>query len=103
MSKEMGERMLDRMRVLGITQRELAERIGITEVSLSRYITGDREPKADTLANIATALFTTSDHLLGIENDGFDFPRVRRMLARNSSSLTQQERKALIVALFGEE
>ena len=84
-------------------QKELAERIGITEGVISRYISGDREPKPETIANIATALHTTSDYLLGIENDEFDYPRVRRMIARNASAMTDDEKKALINALFGEE
>jgi hypothetical protein len=48
-------------------------------------------------------LHTTSDYLLGIENGEFDYPRVRRMIARNASSMTDEEKKALINALFGEE
>ena len=88
----------------GVTQRELAERINSTEATLSRYVSGDREPKAEVLANIATALHTTSDFLLGIEkNDDFDFNKVERLLARNSSKMTEKEKRALITALFGED
>lgn len=70
---------------------------------MSRYVSGDREPKPDVLANIATALHTTSDFLLGIENKDFSQPRIRRMIARNAASMTEQEKKELINALFGEE
>ena len=87
----------------GMTQKELAGRIGVTEAVMSRYISGDREPKPDILANIATALHTTSDFLLGIECEEFDHPRIRRMIARNASSMTEQEKRELINALFGEE
>ena len=38
---------------------------------MSRYISGDREPKTETIASIVTALDTISDYLLGIENDEF--------------------------------
>lgn len=58
-----------------MTQRELADRIGITEVSLSRYISGNRTPKGPVIANIANALHTTSDYLLGTEakdNDSYN-------------------------------
>lgn len=103
MSKEFGERLLSLLQKQGITQKQLADRINTTEATLSRYVSGDREPKAETLANIATALNTTSDYLLGIEKDEFDFPRVERLLARNSSNMTDKERRALISALFGEE
>jgi len=103
MGKDFGNRLLEMLRKQNVTQKTLAERIGISEPMLSRYITGDREPRPETIANIATALRTTSDYLLGIEENGFDYPRVRRILARNSANMTQQEKKALIDALFGEE
>ncbi|MBE6775607.1 MAG: helix-turn-helix transcriptional regulator [Ruminococcaceae bacterium] len=103
MSKEFGERLWSLLQKQGITQKQLADRINTTEATLSRYVSGDREPKAEMLANIATALNTTSDYLLGIEKDEFDFPRVERLLARNSSNMTDKERRALISALFGEE
>ncbi|MEG0919188.1 MAG: helix-turn-helix transcriptional regulator [Anaerovoracaceae bacterium] len=103
MSKELGKRISEALKRSNTQQKELAERIGITEGVMSRYISGDREPKPDMLANIATALNTTSDYLLGIEHDEFDYPRVRRMIARNASSMTDEEKKALINALFGEE
>jgi transcriptional regulator with XRE-family HTH domain len=103
MSKELGKRISESLKKSNMQQKELAERIGITEAVMSRYISGDREPKPETIANIATALHTTSDYLLGIENGEFDYPRVRRMIARNASSMTDEEKKALINALFGEE
>ena len=103
MSKELGEKLLSLMKKQGISQRQLAERLNTTEASLSRYVNGEREPKADMLANIATALNTTSDYLLGIEKDDFDFPKLERILARNSSRMSDQEKRALITALFGED
>ena len=103
MGKEFGDRLQGLLRDQGVTQKDLAIRIGTTEATISRYISGDREPKADMLANIATALHTTSDYLLGIEHDEYNFPRVKRLIARNASVMTDQERRALISALFGEE
>lgn len=64
--KDLGERISGLLDDLGITQRELAERIGVTEVSMSRYISGDRTPKGPVIANMATALNTTADYLLGV-------------------------------------
>ena len=103
MSRELGRRISDLLRSKGMQQRDLAERIGLTEATMSRYISGERDPKPEVIANIATALHTTSDYLLGIEPDEFDLPRVQRMIARNASVLSAQEKKELISALFGEE
>ena len=103
MGKELGLRITESLQKRGITQRELATRIGVTEAVISRYISGEREPKPDVLANIATALSTTSDYLLGIESGEFSFPGIKRIIARYSGSLTEQEKKELINAIFGEE
>lgn len=103
MGKDLGLRISEMLKKRNIQQKELAEQIGITEAAMSRYITGTREPKPEVVANIATALHTTSDYLLGIENETFNHYQVRRLIARNASSMTEQEKKALIDALFGEE
>ncbi len=103
MGKDLGLRITETLQKRGMTQKELALCIGVTEAVVSRYISGDRDPKPEALANIATALNTTSDYLLGIEKEEFDHPRIRRMIARNASKMTEKERKELIDALFGEE
>lgn len=103
MSKAFGERLLSLLQKQGLTQKQLADRLNTTEATLSRYVNGDREPKADMLANIATALNTTSDYLLGIEKNDYDFPKLERLLARNSSQMSDKEKRALISALFGED
>ena len=103
MSKELGTKIQQALRAKSMTQKELADRIGTTEATMSRYISGDREPKPNVLANIATALHTTSDYLLGIEDAENDHPKIRRLIARNASSMTEQEKKELINALFGED
>ena len=103
MGRNLGRRIQSLLQSQSIQQKELAERIGITEATMSRYIAGEREPKPETLANIATALHTTSDYLLGIEHDEFDYPRIRRIIARNASEMSNYEKRELINALFGEE
>lgn len=55
-------KMLERRRM---TQRELAEKIGKTEVSVSRYVSGQRVPKATVLLKIAQALDVQADYLIG--------------------------------------
>lgn len=65
MSKELGTKIQNLMQRSGLTQKQLAELVNVTEVSMSRYISGERDPSVETLANIATALHTTTDFLLG--------------------------------------
>ena len=103
MSRELGLRIKGMLEKRNMTQRDLANRINITEAQLSRYISGDREPKPATLANMATALQTTSDYLLGIDDELFNHSKIRRMIARNAASMTDTEKRALMNALFGED
>ncbi len=103
MGKELGQRILQAARIKGITQRELAARVGLTEAVISRYVSGESDPKPEVIANIATTLHTTSDYLLGIEQDEFDHPRICRLIARNASTMTEAEKRELINALFGED
>ena len=64
----MGERITKRLDELRLTQRELAATVGVTEISMSRYIRGSRTPNAVVVANIAKALGVTTDYLLGLED-----------------------------------
>lgn len=54
---------------LGISQRELAQRSGLTESAMCHYIKGDRIPHADALVKIAKASGVRTDWLLGFGSD----------------------------------
>ena len=60
-----GARILPLMKKKGMTQRELANQIGVTETSISRYISGQRVPKSNIVVYMADALNTTTDYILG--------------------------------------
>ena len=51
-----------------ITQRELANRTGLTEVSIGRYCNGQRSPNVNTIVKIANELHVNTDYLLGRES-----------------------------------
>ena len=99
--QEFKERLAKLLNELHMTQRVLAERIGITEASLSRYLNEGRVPHAEVVANMATALGTTSDYLLGVKNeDNLEFPQIQRLLARNASKLSTEDRHKLMHLLI---
>ena len=52
---------------LGMTQEELAERLYVKKSTISYYETDKKEMRASCLAEIARALYTTPDYLLGFE------------------------------------
>lgn len=64
-----GERVLKRLRIKNITQKELAEEIGSSTACVSRYINDVRAPKGEVVAAIAKALDTTTDYLLGLKEE----------------------------------
>lgn len=61
-----GERIKKRLERIGMSQRELSERCHMTEVSISRYVNGARVPSATVILDMAKALNTTPDYLLGV-------------------------------------
>ena len=107
MENNLGNRISDLLQRYGLTQRELAERVGVTEVSMSRYIKGERVPKGPIIANIAKVLHTTSDYLLGQEPEEDDaeleYYRTQRAIARNAKKWTQKQKADLVNALFESE
>lgn len=55
----------------GITQKELAEKIGVAKSTYSLYESGNREPNVQNIKKIADILDVSADELLGI-NDSVD-------------------------------
>ena len=60
-----GARIKQLLEKNSMTQRDLANKIGITETSISRYISGERMPKANIVVYMADVLNTTTDYILG--------------------------------------
>lgn len=94
MSRSVGKFVGARLKKLrnekGLTQPELADRIGVDTRQIVRYEKEEIEPGSKVLIGLATELETTTDYLLGLIDD----PTPRFM----DETLTAEER-ALIVAL----
>lgn len=99
------ERIKELMERSKLNQKQFAIKVGVTEVCMSRYIKGERQPDFEIVANMATALNTTTDYLLGrTETDTIDsdFGRVRMFVARNSNKLSLEQKELLIKALLSD-
>lgn len=79
-----------------ITQQELANKIGMSAVSISRYITGGRIPKSTVLQKIAYALDVSPDFILGKESVKKDYEEIKRRIERSVSSLSYEQKIELI-------
>lgn len=53
----------------GMTQGELAEKSGVTEASISRYVNGGRTPNLGKVKMLAECLNVSVSYLLGDEDD----------------------------------
>lgn len=53
----------------GMSQKDLAENIGVAKSTYSLYESGKREPNVDTIKKIASSLNVSADTLLGIDNE----------------------------------
>jgi transcriptional regulator with XRE-family HTH domain len=51
-------------------QKELAEKIGVNEMAISRYIHGSRMVSVSILIDICKALNVSADYLLGLTEVG---------------------------------
>lgn len=90
----------------GLSQKELARKIGVTEASMSRYCRESRCPKSDTVSKMAIVLGTTADYLMG----GYaqDTPegssgRVIELIRDNKWRWTVSQYKAVYHELTGKE
>ena len=96
MTNLMGEKLRDLISKRGISQKELAQKAGITEAAVSHYVSGDRAPRGAILLNIANALGTTTDFLLSISAtedqiipSEMEIEDSIRLLARNAKQITK--------------
>ena len=107
MATLMGEKLKDLLLKRGISQKELAQRAGVTEAAVSHYISGDRVPRGAILLNIANALGTTTDFLLSIsekEDDSIssenEIENSFRLLARNANKINLEQKEKFLKLLL---
>lgn len=65
----LGERLKALRTAKKMSQKELAERIGIAKSVISFYESGDRFPSYDVLIKIARIFNVTTDYLLDVERE----------------------------------
>lgn len=80
-----GERIQERLKKLNMTQRELAEKTGKSEVTISKWANSERIPFATEYTGLSKALKCTCDYLLGLSN----IPTKTRMQEENDKMLLE--------------
>jgi transcriptional regulator with XRE-family HTH domain len=82
------ERVRQRRILLGLSQQDLAEAAHVSQAQISRYEKGENSPTGQPLTDLASALETTPDWLLGLTDDP-------ARPIHDSSDLSELEREAL--------
>ena len=98
--ERIGDRILALLKQSGYTQKELASMVGVTEAAMCRYVRNEREPKIEVVANLATALNTTSDYLINGRKEDSSFDEVYRLVARSTSAMSDEEKMKLMALLI---
>ena len=69
----MGERFNENLKIArerkGLSQKDIAEGIGVAKSTYSLYESGNREPNVQTIKKIADLLNVSADELLGIDDE----------------------------------
>ena len=65
--KEFGSFLAGLRKEKGMTQKELAEKLGVNPSTVSKYMRLDKYPSLDTFANICEILDISADDILGLK------------------------------------
>ena len=105
MSNKVGKRIQELMIRNGMTQKELAYKTGITTVSISRYIKGERIPDCEKMGRIAMALHADANVLLGIREEWNlseeEFAPFIRRIGEIARCLSKKQKADLILTIMG--
>ena len=85
--KQMGQRILARRKALGLTQDDLAERIGVTPPMISNLEQGKKAVRPDNLAKVCRTLGLSADFVLF----GADTQSMVDVVADKLPNLTDEE------------
>ena len=93
-----GERLAKARKRRGLTQAQLAEKIGITQTVVSDYEIGRLRLSDEILIRLSIALKVSVDYLLGLEKNGEIEPISRSLVSKMTriEKLPPSEKKALL-------
>ena len=101
MNDKMNERLMELVKNSIYTQKELAEKAGVTEAAMSHYLKGTRCPRPTVLAKLANLLNVSVDYLIDGDNNSSNeaYKQIKLLAARNVSKLTPEEKIEIIKIL----
>ncbi len=64
---EIQKRLREEIKRSGLSQKEIAEKLGINASTVSKYMRLDKFPSIDTFANLCMILDVSADEILGLK------------------------------------
>ena len=90
---EFSERLKDLRREAGLTQVEVAEKLGISQQAYASWERGVKKPTQENLVKIAHVLNVSVDYLVGNSEEKSDeLDNIELLFRMNSKRLTDEER-----------
>ena len=65
--KDIQNRLRDEIKSSNMTQKQIAEKLGINPSTVSKYVRLDKYPSLDTFANLCEILDVSADDILGLK------------------------------------
>ena len=91
---EFSERLKDLRKQAGLTQVEVAEKLGISQPAYASWERGAKKPTPENLVKIAQILNVSVDYLVGNSEEKADeLDNIEMLFRMNSKGLTDEEKK----------
>jgi len=94
-----GQRLARLRKLCGLTQIELARRVGISQPNISAYERDSFRPNSDTLLKIVDVLKVPADDVLGTRKNSQHLPVISRKLLRRLvqiEKLSRHDQRSLL-------
>ena len=88
---DFGNRLKELRQRAGMTQKQLAEKLGVTSSVVSYYELSERNPAPDVVVKLASIFHVTADYLLGIEHEN---RKTLDLLQHTASVLRSKKQRA---------
>ncbi len=66
--EQIRERLIESIRQFGMTQKEIAKKLNVSQSNIAHYIRGDIMPALDTFANLCNILDVDPAYILCLED-----------------------------------
>ena len=91
---EFSDRLKDLRRQAGLTQVDVAEKLGISQPAYASWERGVKKPTQENLVKIAQILNVSVDYLVGNSEEKLDeLDNIELLFRMNSKGLTDEEKK----------